>query len=272
MADGIYSMFGDECPIEDLYSLMDKYEQLHLYVDDAHGLSWTGKNGSGFILSKVKLHERMILTSSLHKAFGSVGGLIICPNETIANKIRTCGNTLTFSGPINPPMLGACIASAKIHLSDEIYTLQKKLKQRIDKLNALAIKYKLPFPVHSNSPIAFVGMGQPNLGYNMVKRLMDEGFYTNLAIFPAVPIKKTGLRICTTLHQTDDDIEQLMGAISYHLPKAIEEENSSRNKILKAFDLPLEEEQKVIAKENNFKICQYETITDVPKEEWDSVH
>lgn len=36
LADGIYSMFGDTAPMDDLYRLLDTYPQFHLYIDDAH--------------------------------------------------------------------------------------------------------------------------------------------------------------------------------------------------------------------------------------------
>jgi 7-keto-8-aminopelargonate synthetase-like enzyme len=49
MADGIYSMLGDACPIEELYELMDRYSNFHCYVDDAHGISWIGEHGKGMI-------------------------------------------------------------------------------------------------------------------------------------------------------------------------------------------------------------------------------
>lgn len=274
MADGIYSMYGDECPVEEIFSLMEKYPELHFYVDDAHGLSWTGQNGSGYILSKVKMHERMILATSLHKAFGSTGGVIVCPNEIIAEKIKFCGNTLVFSGPIVPPMLGAAIESAKIHLSSEIYTLQDKLRSRILKFNQLAEYYDLPYPVKSESPIIFIGVGQPNVGYNVTKRLINEGFYTNFAMFPAVPIKKTGIRMCVTLHQKEEDIENVMEAIAYHLPCAIEEEEWTRNKIQKVFDLPLKEETKSEENkiENDFQLKYFKTINDIDTSQWNGVH
>ena len=44
MADGIYSMYGDYAPIKELKALSIKYPQLHLYIDDVHGMSWIGKN------------------------------------------------------------------------------------------------------------------------------------------------------------------------------------------------------------------------------------
>ena len=47
LADGIYSMYGDFAPAQALTHLMGEHEKLHLYIDDAHGMSWYGKNGRG---------------------------------------------------------------------------------------------------------------------------------------------------------------------------------------------------------------------------------
>src|SRR5690606_9464379 len=51
--DGIFSMHGDMAPLEELVELQKKHSCLHLYIDDAHGMSWTGTNGSGFCLSRI---------------------------------------------------------------------------------------------------------------------------------------------------------------------------------------------------------------------------
>ena len=66
MADGMYSMFGDYAPIDELMQLCDKYPQLHIYFDDVHGMSWKGNNRSGYVMSVLKkLPDRMILFGTL---------------------------------------------------------------------------------------------------------------------------------------------------------------------------------------------------------------
>jgi 7-keto-8-aminopelargonate synthetase-like enzyme len=192
MADGLYSMYGDYAPIKDLIFLMEKYPNFHVYFDDAHGMSWAGKNGQGYVLSQMDWHPKIILTTSLAKGFGTGGGLIVMSDSEMMRKILTCGTSYTVSGPVQPPMLGASIASAKIHLTDEIYTLQNKLRSKIDLVKKLSSEYKLPLVFESDSPIFYLGLGMPRVGYNMVKRLMSEGYYCNIGIFPGVPVKCTG--------------------------------------------------------------------------------
>src|SRR6185312_3354095 len=59
MADGIYSMFGDCSPVDEIYSLMNQYPEFYYYVDDAHGMSIHGKYGRGFVLSNHDIHPKM---------------------------------------------------------------------------------------------------------------------------------------------------------------------------------------------------------------------
>jgi len=71
--------------------------------------------------------------------------------------------------------------------------------------------------------------------YNLMRRMMDEGFFPNFASFPATPVNQTGLRITITLHQTEGDIRSLVDALAHHLPLALEEEGSGRDEIRKFF-------------------------------------
>src|SRR4029078_3045351 len=108
----------------------------YLYMDDSHGMTWTGPNGTGYVMSQLKEYpKKLFLACSTNKAFAAAGGVLVYPDEESKRKVQHCGKTLIFSGPIQPPMLGAAIASAKIHLSPEITTLQNKLMDKIDYFN-----------------------------------------------------------------------------------------------------------------------------------------
>ncbi len=236
-ADGIYSMYGDAAPIKELYALLDKYENFYLYVDDAHGMSWAGPKGGGYVASQGPLHPKLYLVTGLAKSFGAAGGVLIFPNEEIRRRVRNCGGTMIFSGPLQPANLGAIIASAKLHLSDEINTLQDQMQKRMRFFNATAKLYNIPIINATDSPIFFVGVGKPEVGYNMVSRLMKEGYYVNLSVFPSVSYNQTGLRMPITLHHTLEDIDGLLRCIAKNLPIALREENSYMEDIYKAFKM-----------------------------------
>ena len=128
---------------------------------------------------------------------------------------------MIFSGPIQPPMLGAAIASARIHLSPEIMQLQKELQERISLCNRLLKEYDLPLAASSKSPIFYIKLGHPLVAAYMVERLMNEGFYTNYAVYPAVSRRKSGVRFTITRHLSAEDIHGLVEAIARNLPQVL---------------------------------------------------
>jgi 7-keto-8-aminopelargonate synthetase-like enzyme len=237
MADGVYSMQGDYAPVKDLYKLADQYEQLHLYLDDIHGMSWAGPNGTGYVMSQGDYHPRLYLTTGLTKAFGTSGGLLIYPEEASFNLIKNTSKAFIFSIQMPPMVLGATVESAKIHLSDEIYTFQDELRMKMEYFNSTAKKLGLPLINETNSPIGFIGVGKPDVGYNMVKRMMNQGYYFNLSVFPSVSYNNTGLRIPMNRLHTYEDIDNILNEIARQLPQALEDSKSSMSEIYKHFKL-----------------------------------
>lgn len=220
MADGLYSMLGDPCPIEQMYDLMERYPNFHCFVDDAHGISWIGENGKGWTLHNRPLHPNMILIMSLAKGFGCCGGVVVFPTPEARHHIRSLGSSLIYSGPIPTPVLGGCIASAKLHLTDEITTRQEALHARISYFREKSHAYGLPLVNHSFSPIFYFGGGSESNAYTIVKKLLDAGFLTTICNYPVVPKKNAGIRISVTTHNTFEDIDNLsstMAGIIYEL-------------------------------------------------------
>ena len=251
MADGVYSMFGDTAPMDEIYALLDKYEQFNLYIDDTHGMSWTGPNGTGYVMNSVPyFHPKMILVSSLNKAFGAAGGITVFPDEKIHEYCRNLSKPFIFSGPIQPPMLGACIASAKIHLSPEIKTMQQQLRDRIDYVNKLCGDFDLPLMWENETPVFFIGVSKPGVAFSMVRRMMNRGFLFNLSVFPSVAINNAGLRLPISRNHTFDDLRGLITNIAKELPEALLENGISTEDIYHAFrrTSPLSQQRVLVGK------------------------
>ncbi len=268
MADGIYSMFGDYAPMNDLKTLCTKYPQLHLYIDDVHGMSWIGKNGTGYALNELQeLSENVLLFGTLSKTFGASGAVLACSNKKMYHKIKKFGGPLTFSAQLEPASVAAASASADIHLSPEIYELQDELESRTQYFNSLLEETELPLVDKNNSPVFYIGTGMPKTGYNFVNRIMEEGYYVNLGLFPAVPVKNTGVRITISMHNQKEEIKGLVEAMKYHFPKALEETFTNPTRVFKAFKLeinrPLEK-----PKQQSFHVEIKDSIQQIDKGIW----
>lgn len=234
-ADGVYSMFGDTIPIESILELLDRHSNMYMYVDDAHGVSWKGHRGKGWVLSHVPHHDKIVVAGSMHKSFGSYGGILIFPNEHLRNFVNNTGSTMFFSGPIPNPSLGAAIASARIHLSPEHPKLQQELFRRIGRTNEYARELGIPIVAFEETPIFFVAVSKAQVGYKVVQKMHQRGYYLNIATYPSVPIKNTGLRFTITNHHSLSDIEHMLENLKEALDEALEEERFSYEDIYKAF-------------------------------------
>lgn len=268
MADGIYSMYGDYAPIGELMELARKYPQLHLYFDDVHGMGWTGRHGTGPVLEALgELPENVLLFGTLSKTFGASGAVLACSNARRYDKIRTFGGPLTFSAQLEPASVGAAIAAARIHLSGEIYELQRELRQRIELFNQLLAVTELPLIDRNPSPVFYIGTGMPKTGYNFVKRLMKEGFFVNLGIFPAVPVKNTGVRITISRHNRPGEIKALVEAMVHHFPLALAETGTTADRVCHAFKLePVSKDG--LQREREVTVELRESINEIDREEW----
>lgn len=240
LADGIYSMYGDYAPLEQLHELQRTNPNLYLYIDDAHGLSWTGKNGCGYALdyfNPITDHERVIVVSSLSKAFGAGGGLAVFPTEEMRNKVLRVGGPMVFGGPLQNPVLGALIESAKIHLSNEVEEIQQNVLGRIDLCNRLLQKHGLPVVSYARIPIKFIACGPLSVARKLSCELKQRGFLVNVASFPAVPMDKSGIRF--TLHNwlRSEDIQSLVQEMAILLPQYLREHGRSIKDIESLFKM-----------------------------------
>ncbi|MFT4024586.1 MAG: aminotransferase class I/II-fold pyridoxal phosphate-dependent enzyme [Flavihumibacter sp.] len=279
MVDGIYSMYGDACPVDDIIRLLDRYPQLHFYADDAHGMSIYGENGRGFVLNGRRIHPKMAMATSLNKAFASGGGVLVFPDKEAARKIRTCGGPLLSSGPMQPSCLGAALVAAQLHLSPEIHEMQTALRARTQFTRDMLRKYNLPVFSEPEASIFFVGVSLPRLGYNMIERMLRAGYYLNLAIFPTVPMKNTGIRFTVTRLHSFQQIEEMIAVLAEEFRQALREEATGLEEIYKAFNRPLPEApvapqsrqplpQTVGSKAPRVKGFHYKSITAIDERVW----
>lgn len=235
MADGLYSMLGDGCPIDELHDLMDQYANFHCFIDDAHGMSWIGEHGKGYALHKRPLHNQMVIVMSLAKGFGCCGGVLVFPSQELRELVRCIGSSLIFSGPIPTPVLGCCLASAKLHLTDELAKRQNHLSALIKYFRQQAYALNLTLINHTFSPIFYFGAGSEDNAHHIVKKMQDAGYFCCICNYPAVPRKNAGVRMCVTTHLTFEDIDQALVTMASIMTGLEREGKFNKEKIYKDF-------------------------------------
>ncbi len=212
LTDGVFSIHGEGCDIAGLRALVDRHPALHLYIDDAHGVSWHGPHGRGWALADGAI-PRATVVGSFAKSFGAGGGVVVCPSREAQARIRACGPSLIFSGPIQTPVLGAMVASLELHLSDAHAGMQAELRARMNRFDEVARALDLPVS-HSDSPIRFIVVGEESDSYRATREILDAGFYITPMGTPAVRAGRTGLRFTLTRHQRLEDIDALLETVA----------------------------------------------------------
>ena len=217
LADGVYSMLGDLSPIGSVAEAMEAFPNLFVYYDDAHGFSWAGRHGRGYVLSQLGWSERLVVAVGLAKSFGSGGAALFFGDPAAAAAVRHLGGPMTFSGPIHPPTLGAAVASASIHLSDEHEDLRRRINDQIGLVARSLASHQLPVVAWAPTPIWMVRIGDFDRVLEIAGRMLADGYYLNVTAFPAVPVGMAGLRFTHTLRQSPAQIEEMIGLLAEHV-------------------------------------------------------
>ncbi|MBC8995646.1 aminotransferase class I/II-fold pyridoxal phosphate-dependent enzyme [Pseudomonas sp. N40(2020)] len=212
LTDSIGSMRG-VYPINRLLQLAERFEG-YLYADDAHGTSIYGVAGGGYALASgdERLRGRLILLSSLSKAFGATGGAITVLTADDAEMIRRHASTYTFGGPLSMGGVGATVASGKIHLSPELGELQAALWRNV------ALIDDLLGPVLGNhevaSPIRFVRVGAERDAISLALYLRRQAIAVTTALFPVVAKGEAILRLAISANHSQAQLACLANAVN----------------------------------------------------------
>lgn len=210
VVDGSDSL-GGYAPVLDLAGLQEKYGLL-VYYDDSHSISAYGQRGVGYVRSHCPvLDERTITVATLNKAFGSSGAAIMLDGYTqkILRVIERFAGALCYSQPMNTAAVGACLASAQIHRTEELTTLQRRLQANIELFDS----YIKTEHVGTPYPIRVIPVSDETV-IDAGRRVFEAGFYVSPVFFPIVARGTAGLRVMLRAGQTSEQISRLCAVLS----------------------------------------------------------
>jgi 8-amino-7-oxononanoate synthase len=208
VADGVFSMEGDICPLPELIELKKEFG-CYLMIDEAHALGVLGPSGRG-------THEHFgvaaqdvdIWTGSLAKAIPSNGGFAAVSQE-LAIYMQHSAAPFIFSAALCPAAVGAIRESLAILKSGPERV--GKLKQSADYLREglRELGYNVGA---SETPIIPVILGDEATTTLFAGRLRELGVLVTPVLFPAVPQGAARLRLCVTAAHTSHDLEFALDA------------------------------------------------------------
>ncbi|GAB5508747.1 MAG: 5-aminolevulinate synthase [Hyphomicrobiales bacterium] len=208
--ESIYSMDGDIAPIEAICDVADKYGAM-TYLDEVHAVGMYGPRGGGVAEREGLMDRLTVIEGTLGKAFGVMGGYITA-SKALCDFVRSFASGFIFTTSLPPTLAAGALASIR-HLkasSEEREGQQAAVRKVRALLDRAGIPYK-PSPSH----IIPVMVGDPKKAKFISDVLLDQyGTYIQPINYPTVPKGTERLRITPGPLHTDDDIGNLVNALS----------------------------------------------------------
>ena len=209
VAEGVYSMDGDVCPLPDLVALKERHGA-YLMVDEAHAIGVLGPEGRGvhdhFGLEPTAVDLWM---GTLSKAIPATGGYL-AGSRALITYLQHEAAPFMFSAALTPPDTAA--ARAALRVMEREPWRRRAVTERADRLRD-GLR-DLGFDVGAScSPIVPVVLGGEEQAWELARNLEDEGVLVSAVVPPAVPRGGSRLRLCAMASHAAEDIERFLGAM-----------------------------------------------------------
>ncbi len=217
IVDGVFSMEGDIAPIPEIVKVVKKYGA-RLIVDDAHATGVLGKTGAGTSeYFGLGTEEVDLVVGTCSKSFASVGGFVV-GDEKIIHYIKHMSRSMIFSAALPP----ACVAS--ISKAIDIIKEEPQIRKRLwENSNYLLERFKKMGcnTGHTQTPIIPILIGDNEKTFMLWRALFDAGIFTNPVVSPAVPPKRTLMRVVVTASHTKEQLDRALDIFETYYKKII---------------------------------------------------
>ena len=209
ITDGVFSMDGDIADIPAILKLVRKYNAI-LMIDEAHSTGVIGEKGAGTLsYHNIEDKSNIILTGTLSKAIGTVGGYV-CASQEIIDYLRIYARSNLFSTSLPPSVCASAIAVIDyMQNSNVVDKLEENAKYLRDKLRANGFNI-----LNTVTAIVPIIVGDEYKLTLMSKDLLDKGIFANCIFAPAVPAKESRLRVNVMASHTKEDMDYLVDVLN----------------------------------------------------------
>lgn len=196
----VHSMDGAVCPLEEMCDIAHKFGAI-TFVDEVHAVGLYGPRGGGIGDRDKVMHKMDIISGTLGKAFGCVGGYI-ASTSGLVDTIRSYAAGFIFTTSLPPMLLAGAKESIKILKSKEGQMLRRKHQRSVKLLRQMLMDSGLPV-VHCPSHIIPVRVADAEKNTEICDIMMSRyNIYVQAINYPTVAKGEELLRIAPTPHHT----------------------------------------------------------------------
>ncbi|KAJ3200425.1 mitochondrial 5-aminolevulinate synthase, partial [Dinochytrium kinnereticum] len=208
--ESVYSMCGSIGPIKEIAALARKYNAI-TFLDEVHAVGMYGNTGAGVAEYIDAMDEIDIITGTLGKAYGVVGGYI-AGSAGFVDLIRSYAPGFIFTTSLPPPIVAGALTSIR-------YLKRSGAERAGQQSNTRLLKSRLGelgIPVVPNpSHIVPVLVGDAEAAKAVSDELLGKhGIYVQSINFPTVSKGEERLRITPTPGHNAKHMDVLVDALS----------------------------------------------------------
>lgn len=212
VTESVFSMDGDICPLRHIVSLKERYPNVSIYLDEAHGVGVFGEGGLGVAEAEGVLDKVDFIVGTMGKALGSCGAYLICDRvvkEYLVNKVRPF--IFTTGLPPVTLMWSRFVIERLASMND-----RRKRLARVGGIirDGLA---SAGMPTVSESQIIPVVAGSCGRSVELARKLREEGFYLLPIRPPTVPEGASRVRVSLNASLSEEDAEKLLSVIKRNI-------------------------------------------------------
>ena len=192
MTETVFSMDGDQAPLEDLYEVCEAHEGW-LMTDDAHGFGVVKQS-----------NPAPIQMGTLSKGVGVYGGYVGGP-EALIDLLISRARSFVYTTGLPPSVLGAAIEALRV-MEDEPQLGKRVMSHAANFCQIM----KLPAP---QSAIVPVIIGPEEDAMALADDLLNQGYHVAAIRPPTVPAGTSRLRITFSAAHEEEDVVGLAHAL-----------------------------------------------------------
>ncbi|CDQ89172.1 5-aminolevulinate synthase, erythroid-specific, mitochondrial [Oncorhynchus tshawytscha] len=194
----VHSMDGAICPLEELCDVAHRYGAL-TFVDEVHAVGLYGAHGAGVGERDNIMHKIDIVSGTLGKAFGCVGGYI-ASSASLVDTVRSFAAGFIFTTSLPPMVLAGALESVRVLKSSEGQALRRAHQRNVKHMRQLLLEKGLPV-VNCPSHIIPIKVGNAELNSKVCDILLERhNIYVQAINYPTVARGEELLRLAPSPH------------------------------------------------------------------------
>ncbi|XP_033029151.1 5-aminolevulinate synthase, erythroid-specific, mitochondrial [Lacerta agilis] len=210
----VHSMDGAICPLEEMCDVAHRYGAI-TFVDEVHAVGLYGAHGAGIGERDGVMGKIDIVSGTLGKAFGCVGGYV-ASTKSLIDTVRSYAAGFIFTTSLPPMVLAGALESVRVLKSPEGQALRRSHQRNVKHMRQLLMDAGLPV-VSCPSHIIPIRVGDAALNSHLCDLLLGEyNIYVQAINYPTVPRGEELLRLAPSPHHTppmmDYFVEKLLAA------------------------------------------------------------